>query len=263
MIQTIFDALSNGGLYALAALGIGLVFGVMRLVNFAHSELIACAAYVLVITNGLPLAVSTAVLLITSFGVSVFLQRAYEIIFGALPISGQVAEWMTGVWEFGDTTITKGSVVTLLLAAVLLAAMWFFIDRTTLGLQIRAASSDFRTARLLGVRSNRVIATAFVLSGVLAAAVGFVAVTQRGSVDPLFGLNITILALVGTVIGGLGSLPGAALGGFLVGATISVLNSVLGNARVFTYAWLYALVVVVLLVRPGGILSGNAGKERV
>jgi branched-chain amino acid transport system permease protein len=154
-------------------------------------------------------------------------------------------------------------VVTLALAAVLLAAMWFFIDRTTLGLQIRAASSDFRTARLLGVRSNRVIATAFVLSGVLAAAVGFVAVTQRGSVDPLFGLNITILALVGTVIGGLGSLPGAALGGFLVGATISVLNSVLGNARVFTYAWLYALVVVVLLVRPGGILSGNAGKERV
>jgi branched-chain amino acid transport system permease protein len=290
MIQTIIDALSNGGLYALAALGIGLVFGVMRLVNFAHSELIACAAYVLVITNGLPLAVSIgiaivatavlallmetvvfkrlraagpAVLLITSFGVSVFLQRAYEIIFGALPISGQVAEWMTGVWEFGDTTITKGSVVTLLLAAVLLAAMWFFIDRTTLGLQIRAASSDFRTARLLGVRSNRVIATAFVLSGVLAAAVGFVAVTQRGSVDPLFGLNITILALVGTVIGGLGSLPGAALGGFLVGATISVLNSVLGNARVFTYAWLYALVVVVLLVRPGGILSGNAGKERV
>ena len=207
MIQTVFDALSNGGLYALAALGIGLVFGVMRLVNFAHSELIACAAYVLVITNGLPLAVSIAiaivatavlallmetvvfkrlraagpaVLLITSFGVSVFLQRGYEIIFGALPISGQVAEWMTGVWEFGDTTITKGSVVTLALAAVLLAAMWIFIDRTTLGLQIRAASSDFRTARLLGVRSNRVIATAFVLSGVLAAAVGFVAVTQRG-----------------------------------------------------------------------------------
>jgi branched-chain amino acid transport system permease protein len=291
VIQTILDALSYGGLYGLAALGIGLVFGVMRLINFAHGELIAIGAYLLVVTVpnvGLPLGLliavtgtailallmevgvfkrlrhaGPAVLLIASFGVSVFLQRMYEVIFGALPVSAQVAPWMNGVIQFGETTVTRGTIITIVLALGLLGAMWFFIERTTLGLQIRAASSDFNTARLLGVRSNRVLASAFVASGVLAAAVGFVAVTQRGSVDPLFGINITILALVGTVIGGLGSLQGAAVGGFAVGATISLLNSFLGNYRVYTYTWLFLLVIIVLLVRPGGIFSSKALKERV
>jgi branched-chain amino acid transport system permease protein len=291
VIQTILDALSYGGLYGLAALGIGLVFGVMRLINFAHGELIAIGAYLLVVTVpnvGLPLGLliavtgtailallmevgvfkrlrhaGPAVLLIASFGVSVFLQRMYEVIFGALPVSAQVAPWMNGVIQFGDTTVTRGTIITIVLALGLLGAMWFFIERTTLGLQIRAASSDFNTARLLGVRSNRVLASAFVASGVLAAAVAFVAVTQRGSVDPLFGINITILALVGTVIGGLGSLQGAAVGGFMVGATISLLNSFLGNYRVYTYTWLFLLVIIVLLVRPGGIFSSKALKERV
>ncbi len=291
MIQTILDALSNGGLYGLAALGIGLVFGVMRLVNFAHGELIAIGAYLLVTTVpnlGLPVGIaiavagcavlallmeagvfkrlrdaSPAVLLVASFGLSVMLQQIYEIIFGSLPVSAQVAPWMNGVIEFGDTTITRGSIATIVLAIVLLGAMWFFVERTTLGLQIRAASSDFKTARLLGVRSNRVIGAAFVFSGILAGAVAFVAVTQRGSVDPLFGVNITILALVGTVIGGLGSLQGAAFGGFLVGATISLLNSFLGNYRVYTYSWLFLLVIVVLLVRPGGLVASKASGERV
>jgi len=291
MIQTILDALSYGGLYGLAALGIGLVFGVMRLVNFAHGELIAIGAYLLVVTVpavGLPVGIliavvgtallallmefgvfkrlrsaTPAVLLVASFGVSVFLQRMYEVIFGALPISAQVAPWMNGVIEIGGTSVTRGSVVTIVLALILLGGMWFFIEKTTLGLQIRAASSDFKTARLLGVRSNRVIGTAFVFSGVLAAAVAFVAVTQRGSVDPLFGVNITILALVGTVIGGLGSLQGAALGGFLVGVTISLLNSFLGNYRVYTYTWLFLLVIIVLLVKPSGLLSGKSTGERV
>lgn len=291
MIQTILDALSFGGLYGLAALGIGLVFGVMRLVNFAHGELIAIGAYLLIVTVptlGLPAgimiaAVGTAilallmelsvfkrlrsagpaVLLVASFGVSVFLQRMYEVIFGALPLSAQVAPWMNGIIEIGGTSVTRGSIVTIVLALVLLGGMWFFIDRTTLGLQIRAASSDFQTARLLGVRSNRVIGAAFVFSGLLAAAVAFVVVTQRGSVDPLFGVNITILALVGTVIGGLGSLQGAALGGFLVGSTISLLNSFLGNYRVYTYTWLFILVIIVLLVRPGGLVASKAAKERV
>jgi branched-chain amino acid transport system permease protein len=289
MIQTILDALSYGGLYGLAALGIGLVFGVMRLVNFAHGELIAIGAYLMIITInlGLPLSIIIAVagtaalallmelsvfkrlrlagpsvLLIASFGVSIFLQRSYEIIFGALPISGQIAPWMSGVIEFGDTTITRGSILTIILALALLAGMRFLVENTTLGLQIRAASSDFQTARLLGVRSNYVIGAAFVFSGVLAAAVAFVLVTQRGSVDPLFGVNITILALVGTVIGGLGSLQGAALGGFAVGATISLLNSFLGNYRVYTYTWLFILVIIVLLIRPSGLISNKAFKER-
>lgn len=289
-MQLIVDALSNGGLYGLAALGVGLVFGVMRLVNFAHGELIAISAYLLVSTlhwglvpalvvalcGGMVLAIllelgvfsrlrgaDPAVLLIASFGVSVLLQRIYESVFGALPLSGQAAAWMSGVWQLGETQISKGSVVTVVLTLALLAVMKFAIERTTLGLQLRAASADFQTAQLLGVRSSRVIGSAFALSGLLAGVVGFIVFTQRGQVDPLFGVNITILALVGTVIGGLGSLQGAAVGGMVVGASISVLSNALGNDRTYTYSVLFLLVIVVLLVKPAGLFGQGTMKERV
>jgi len=290
MMQVIIDALSNGGLYGLAALGVGLVFGVMRLVNFAHGELITCAAYLLVVSlpwGLLPailisLAAGTvlalllelgvfsrlrgadpAVLLIASFGVSVLLQRAYEAIFSAFPRSGQAAAWLSEVWDVGGSQISRGSVVTVVLTLALLGGMKLAIEHTPAGLQLRAASSDFKTAQLLGVRSSRVIAAAFAASGLLAAVVGFIVFTQRGQVDPQFGVNITILALVGTVIGGLGSLMGAAVGGMAVGATISVLSNALGNDRIYTYSVLFLLVIVVLLVKPSGIFGQATLKERV
>jgi branched-chain amino acid transport system permease protein len=290
MMQVIIDALSNGGLYGLAALGVGLVFGVMRLVNFAHGELITCSAYLLVICLpwGLLPAVAIslvgatvlafmldlgvfsrlrgadpAVLLIASFGMSVLLQRAYEMIFGALPRSGQAAAWLSDVWTVGGSQVSRGSVVTVVLTIVLLGGMKLAVEHTTIGLQLRAASSDFKTAQLLGVRSSRVIAAAFAASGLLAGAVGFILFTQRGQADPLFGVNITILALVGTVIGGLGSLLGAAVGGIAVGASISILSNALGDDRAYTYSVLFVLVIVVLLVKPTGIFGQAALKERV
>jgi branched-chain amino acid transport system permease protein len=290
VIQSILDAVSLGGVYALAALGLGLVFGVMRLVNFAHAELITIAAYVFVQTHQLPLILSVALaaassailallmellayrrlrgsspatMLIVSFGVSVLLQKVYELIFGALPKSAEIAPWMTGAFTAAGISITISSVVTIALTIVILLAMGFLVERTTLGLQLRAAASDFQTARLLGVRANRLIASAFALSGMLAAVVGFVTVVENPQVDPRFGLDITILALVGVVIGGMHSLRGSALGGFIVGAALSLLNSILGNARVYAYSWMFLLVLVILIVRPGGLLSKNASKERV
>lgn len=290
MIQAILDAVSLGGVYALAALGLGLVFGVMRLVNFAHAELITVASYTLVMTHQFPLLVSIifsvvvaslmalimelvayrrlrgsnpATMLIVSFGVSVLLQKVYELVFGALPRSASVATWMTGAFTVGGVSITTASVVTIVLAVVILLAMGYLVERTKLGLQLRAAASDFQTARLLGVRSNRLIASAFVISGALAAVVAFVNVVGNPQVDPRFGLDITILALVGIVIGGMNSLRGSALGGFIVGAVLSLLNVILGNGRVYAYSWMFVIVIVILLVRPGGILSKFATKERV
>ncbi len=290
MIQAILDAVSLGGVYALAALGLGLVFGVMRLVNFAHAELITVASYTLVMTHQFPLVVSIvlsvvaaslmallmellayrrlrgsnpATMLIVSFGVSVLLQKVYELVFGALPRSASVATGLTGAFTVGGVSITIASVVTIVLAVVILLAMGYLIERTKLGLQLRAAASDFQTARLLGVRSNRLIASAFVISGALAAVVAFVNVVGNPQVDPRFGLDITILALVGIVVGGMNSLRGSALGGFIVGAVLSLLNVILGNGRVYAYSWMFVIVIVILLVRPGGILSKFATKERV
>jgi len=289
-MQAILDAISLGGTYALAALGLGLVFGVMRLVNFAHAELITISAYVMVVTNDLPLLLSfllaafaaallaivtelaiyrrlrgtgPAIMLIASFGLSVGLQKSYELIFGALPRSAAVAPWMTGSFEFAGLNFTISSIVTVAITIAILLAMGYLIERTTLGLQLRAAATDFKTARLLGVRSNRLIGSAFAISGILAASVGFILVVENPQVDPMFGLNITILALVGIVIGGISSLRGAALGGFIVGFILSILNTFLGNARVYAYSYLFLAVVIILLVRPGGILSKRNEMERV
>lgn len=289
-MQAILDAISLGGTYALAALGLGLVFGVMRLVNFAHAELITISAYVMVVTNDLPLLISfllaslvaallailtelaiyrrlrgtgPAIMLIASFGLSVGLQKSYELIFGALPRSAAVAPWMTGSFEFAGLNFTISSIVTVGITIAILLAMGYLVERTTLGLQLRAAATDFKTARLLGVRSNRLIGSAFAISGILASAVGFILVVENPQVDPMFGLNITILALVGIVIGGISSLRGAALGGFIVGFILSILNTFLGNARVYAYSYLFLAVVIILLVRPGGILSKRNEMERV
>ena len=289
-MQPFLDAISLGGTYALAALGLGLVFGVMRLVNFAHAELITISAYVIVVTNDLPLIISfasaaltaallailteltiyrrlrgtgPAIMLIASFGLSVGLQKSYELIFGALPRSAAVAPWMTGSSEIAGLNITVSSIVTVGLTVTILLAMGFLVERTNLGLQLRAAATDFKTSRLLGVRSNRLIGSAFAISGILAAFVGFILVVENPQVDPMFGLNITILSLVGIVIGGISSLRGAALGGFIVGFILSILNTYLGNARVYAYSYLFLAVVIILLVRPGGLLSKRNEMERV
>lgn len=290
MVQSILDAISLGGLYSLAALGLGLVFGVMRLVNFAHAELITIAAYTLVLTAQFPLAVSLiftvivtvfvallmefsvyrrlrgvnpAIMLIASFGLSTVLQRVYELMFGALPRSAVVAPFLRGDFKVVGLSITISSIITIVLTIVILLAMGYLIERTSLGLQLRAASADFKTARLLGVRSNRLISAAFGLSGVLAACVALILVIQNPQISPYYGLNITILSLVGIVIGGIASLRGAALGGFIVGVVLSSLNTLLGNGRVYAYSWLFILVLVILLVRPGGLLSKGSELERV
>ena len=290
MVQSILDAISLGGLYSLAALGLGLVIGVMRLVNFAHAELITIAAYTLVLTAQFPLAVSLiftvivtvfvallmefsvyrrlrgvnpAIMLIASFGLSTVLQRVYELMFGALPRSAVVAPFLRGDFKFVGLSITISSIITIVLTIVILLAMGYLIERTSLGLQLRAASADFKTARLLGVRSNRLISAAFGLSGVLAACVALILVIQNPQISPYYGLNITILSLVGIVIGGIASLRGAALGGFIVGVVLSSLNTLLGNGRVYAYSWLFILVLVILLVRPGGLLSKGSELERV
>jgi len=262
----------------------------MRLVNFAHAELITISAYVIVVTNDLPLIVSfgiaaltaallailteltiyrrlrgtgPAIMLIASFGLSVGLQKSFELIFGALPRSAAVAPWMTGSSQIAGLNITVSSIVTVGLTVSILLAMGFLVERTNLGLQLRAAATDFKTSRLLGVRSNRLIGSAFAISGILAAFVGFILVVENPQVDPMFGLNITILALVGIVIGGISSLRGAALGGFIVGFILSILNTFLGNARVYAYSYLFLAVVIILLVRPGGLLSKRNEMERV
>jgi branched-chain amino acid transport system permease protein len=129
---------------------------------------------------------------------------------------------------------------------------------------MRAAAEDFRVARMLGVRANRVIAIAFAMSGILAAAVSFLVVAQTGIVQPRMGLQLVIIAFVGTVIGGLGSLTGAALGGFLVGAGTILAQALLPpELRVYREAFVFVAVTLILLFRPQGLIPARGLKERI
>jgi branched-chain amino acid transport system permease protein len=291
VLQTVVDACSVGGLYALTALGLGLIFSVMRLGNFAHSEFVTVAAYVLFALSGEPrvMAISAAVLtamalavlteriafrpfrhadpatmLISSFTVSMLLQRSMVFLFGSRVKTIDPLPMIGGSLRIGGAQLGILKLVTIATCALLLGAMTLFLTRTRFGLQMRGAAENFTMARLLGVRADAVIAVAFAISGLLAATVAVLFSAQTGFVHPRFGVQIVIIAFVATVIGGLGNLTGAALGGFLVGAVGTCLQALLPeDLRVFREAFLFAVVILVLLLRPQGLIPARNVKERV
>jgi branched-chain amino acid transport system permease protein len=290
-LQIAVDALSVGGLYALTALGIGLIFGVMRLINFAHGELIMATGYTLLALFGQPLpvmlgggllaaivlalateraafrplrAADPATLLISSFAVSFFLQKLLILVVGSRPKGIDFMPELSRQVDFFGARLQALQLVTIVVSILLLGGFTWFLRATPLGLEMRAAAEDFRMARVLGVRANRVIAAAFALSGILAAAVSFLVVAQTGIVQPRMGLQLVIIAFVGTVIGGLGSLAGAALGGFLVGVITILLQAMLPpDLRVFREAFVFVAVTVVILLRPQGLIPARGLRERI
>ncbi|MEJ8570922.1 branched-chain amino acid ABC transporter permease [Microbaculum marinum] len=291
LVQTLVDAVSVGGLYALTALGIGLIFGVMRLINFAHGELIMIAGYAVLLMFDMPvglvvigalaasvllaLAIERAAfrpirtadpptLLISSFAVSFFLQKTMILFVGSRPKGVDFLPDLARQVEIAGIRLQLLQIVTIVVSAILLVGLSWFLRTTRLGLEMRAAAENFAMAQVLGVRANRVIATAFAISAVLAAVVACLFVAQTGLVQPRMGLQLVVIAFVGTVIGGLGSLPGAALGGFLVGATTILLQTLLPpDLRVFREAFVFVAVALVLLLRPQGIIPARGLKERI
>lgn len=293
-LQTLVDAIGLGSVYALVAIGLALIFGVMRLVNFAHGELITAAGYTLVVAHALPvpfaiaLAVIVAVLLawlmervafrrlrdaqpattlVATFAVAFALEAVWLIAFGA---RGESADLLSNLnkpaIQSGEVTIRWVTIAMLGVGGLLLGGTTLLLNRTRIGLQMRAAAADFRAARLLGVRADRVISVAFVISGVLAAAVAVLLTAQQPLVTPTFGLEITILALVGIVVGGMDRLTTATMGGFAIG----FLNSLFGNVlpddlRVYLPSAVFLVVIIVLLVRPVGIFAprGSGAAERL
>jgi branched-chain amino acid transport system permease protein len=291
MVQTLVDVISVGCLYALTALGIGLIFGVMRLINFAHGELIMIAGYGLLLFFGQPvwLAILAAVaaalvlaliiermafrplrdadpatLLISSFAVSFFLQKTMILFVGSRPKGVDFLPILGQQMQIAGVRLQLLQLVTIVVSVALLGGLTWFLRTTRLGLEMQAAAENFRMAQVLGVRANRVIATAFAISALLAAVVGCLVVAQTGLVQPRMGSQLVVIAFVGTVIGGLGSLGGAALGGFLVGAVTILLQAMLPpDLRVFREAFVFVAVAFVLLFRPQGLIPARGLKERI
>lgn len=290
-VQHIVDASALGSFYALFALGIALIFGIMRLVNFAQGELIMVGAYAVYLTQSLwwplivlagvaaPIALalitervafrpvrgaSAATLLITSFAVSYLLQSGSRLIFTSLPKSADIDPLLRESFVVGGVLVSWLTVITVTVTALLLAALAVFLRRTAIGTQMRAAAEDFDAARLCAVDANRVVAVAFALSGLLAGAAALLVVGQTGSLFPTMGLTPVLFGFTAAVIGGMGSLVGAVLGGYLLGAGSTALTILLPTSIApFRDALLFLLVMVVLTVRPEGILRARGAVSRV
>lgn len=301
LLQIVFDALSLGSLYALGALGIALIFGVMRLVNFAHGDVIAFSIFALlwpsvdavaiVFAGNLPwfllvpfalamgagLSVlselvvfrrfrraSPATMMIASFALGFVIRYFLLMLFSSRPKSISLLPALSQPVEIFGARIPLLQVITIIVTIAILFGLTAFLKRTRYGLEMRAAAENFTMARMLGVRANRVIMGAFALSGALAAAIGLILVAQTGTADIQMGGAVMLMAFIATVIGGLGSLPGAVLAGFLLGAASVVMQVVLpADARPFRDAFVYGAVILVLIWRPQGLLTALGTKERV
>jgi branched-chain amino acid transport system permease protein len=294
--QTFSDAVGLGAVYALMAVGIGLVFGVLRLVNFAYGQLVMAGAYTLAFTSNWPVVwsigacvgvvvalslamevavfrplrgQSPAVMLVTTFAISFLLQAIALIVDLRDDTLGEVAASLTSLnapVTIAGAEVRKITLVSIGVAAGALLLLALLLAKTTIGLHTRAAASDFRTARLLGVRANRVIAFSVVLAGVLAALVAVMMTVTLPLVTPDFALHDTIIVLVGVVVGGIDRLWTATLGGFTIGFVSGVLNGVLPTDKtVYLPSAVFALVILVLLLRPAGLFAWGrrAAFERV
>ena len=266
LVQTAIDAINLGAIYALAALGVGLIFSVMNLINFAHGELITAAAFTVYALDGQPVGIrlgaavvaavclalvmervafrplrkaNPATLLVTSFAVSYLVQHLVVLIFGARPIGVSLLPELSESAALGELRLPLLEIATIAVTLALLAAMTFFFRRRPLGIQMRAAAEDFTMARLVGIKANRVIAAAFAMSGIL-------------------------VAFVSAVVGGMGSLTGAALGGMLVGMTSVALQTFLPPTwRPYRDAFLFGLFIAFLIGRPQGLVFRKAHRVRI
>ena len=302
IIQTIISALSVGSFYALGALGIGLLFSILRLINFAHGDFITIGGFALIVPSSAVVATafiggmhpvftiilivavvvalavvsyfvvfqhsqtsSPATMMIVSFALGYTLQNVIVMIYGGRPKAVNLFPALTGQVQLSDgVSVQILQLVIIAVTWVLLIALVLFLKRTRVGIQMRAAAEDFRMARMLGVNGKNVIALAFILSGGLAGIMSLLFVTQTGVLTFRMGVPIMLFFFIATVIGGMGSLVGAVVGGYSVGIVSVVLSAVLPEElRGFRDACVFILVIVILLARPQGIVLTKAAKERV
>lgn len=292
LVQNLVDGLGRGSIYALLALGIAVIFGVMHLLNFAHGELITVAGYVAFWTLGrgwswfvvVPLIIVTAIitsliieriafsrvrgasdftLLLTSFGVHFVVSALFLLYVSASVKTFDRPGWVSNTYSVGSLNIEVFDTIVIVVTIITLIGTTLLLQRTMFGLALRAAAADFDTARLMGVKSDNVIRGAFALSGFLAGIAGVFWLMRAGSTDPSAGLDPMLSGVLAALIGGLGSLRGAVLGGFVLGLAEVLLRSWLPDGVAsLTEGVVFLLIALLFIFRPQGIIT-VAHAERV
>lgn len=284
ILQQLLNAVALGGTYALLALGLAIVFSVMGLINFAHGELMTATGYGIFfsLAAGFPFPValiagiglaavlavsmervafrpirraSPTIMLLSSFAVSTILHILMQNLISARPKPIPIPEILAGAVSIGSHQIGTIQLLSIFITIVSLAGLLVFFRLTLLGIGMRAAAEDFDVSRLMGLNANRIIATAFAVSGVLAGIAGVLWLFQRGSVDPLMGFVPVLKAFIAVVLGGMGSLAGAVAGGFILGVVEVLLRAFLPDALLsYRDAISLSIVIAILYFYPDGLI---------
>ena len=293
-LEFIINMISLGSLYAMLALGLVIIYGILRLVNFAYGELIMIGGYTMFLLAGftpLPwlvvavLAVLAAMftslftelvafrpvreksltaMLITSFAVSTLLQNAALLIISPRARAVTLPQIFQTSVMIAGTSVPWRNILTIFTSLVMLALLTLLLRRTVLGIALRAAADNFTMTRMLGVPANTVISAAFAISGIMAGIVSIFWIGRSATVTPTIGAPPLLVAFVATVIGGMRSLTGAVVGGFVYATLISLLGVLLPpDLLEFREAFMFAFVIIILLFRPQGLISGKTSEERV
>ena len=287
ILSTLINGLSLGGIYAMIALGYTMVYGIAKLLNFAHGDIIMVGAYLIFVfmaTSNPILAVVAAVVgcvilgiviekvaykplrgasplavLITAIGVSYLLQSLAQIIFGSA--SKMVTVYEFGTVHFMGATVQVSALVTLAVTVVVMVALTLFVKYTRIGRAMIAVSEDNGAAQLMGINVNSIITITFAIGSALAAIAGLFYLLKAPTVSNTLGAMPGIKAFTAAVIGGIGSIPGAMLGGILLGMVESISYKITAIAP-YTDAIEFSILIIILLVRPTGFL-GKKRREKV
>jgi len=276
--------ISVGGQYALIAIGYTMVYGILRLINFAHGDVFMVAGLVMIYAvTALPLYVAiplTIVLtvaigfaiervaykplrnaprmsvMISAIGVSYLLQNLALYITGGLAKMYPTIPWISNSVTIGTATTKVVTLITPVLTLVLVLALVAFVQKTKIGMAMRAVSKDFETSRLMGIKINSVISATFIIGSLLAAVGSLLYFTNYAAVIPTSGAMPGLKAFVAAVFGGIGSIPGAVIGAFIIGVCENVIKGL--GWTTFSDAFTFALLIIILVVKPTGLLGEKA-----
>ena len=290
VIQQIVNGLQSGSIYALVALGYSMVYGIIMLVNFAHGDIIMVGTYVVwicvanfgmhpIVSLFVAIAASTLLgivvekvaytplrsaprlsLLITAIGVSFLLENGFQLIFGAgsQKVDGLITG--KGVTVCG-VTISFPAILTIVVSVICMVALTFLVQKTKLGKAMRAVSEDMGAAQLMGISLNKTISFTFAVGSALAGVASVLYLyTYNGMTDPMMGSMLGLKAFIAAVLGGIGSIPGAMIGGFAIGMAEALVSAV--GLSTWRDGVVFAILIIVLLVKPTGIM-GRQVTEKV
>ena len=290
-ISNIISGLSLGSIYALIALGYTMVYGIAKMLTFAHGDIIMVGAYTVLITittlnfppivgvlAGVVMCVLLGVVIervaykplrsaprmsvmISAIGVSYLLQNLSTYVTGGLAQAYPNIPWLRTEIEIGGITVRRLAILTPVLTILLVIALVIVIKHTKMGMAMRAVAKDFDTAQLMGIRIDRVISITFVIGSFLAAVGSILYFSYIGQVSPTIGAMPGLKSFVAAVFGGIGSVPGAVIGSYIIGICETFIKSN-QDISIFSNAFTFALLIIILLIKPNG-LFGEKLKEKV